>query len=366
MHFRRAADRLGIAQPPLSRAIRDLERQLGVRLLERTTRSVVLTPAGEGLLRDARIALDAVGAAAARARHAGLPEPRLRLALKADYDAGLLPRIIAAYERADVAIPVDLILGGRDEQAPALREGRADVALLPAPFDDRDLEFEPLLTEPRLVALAATDPLAARPDLYLADLAGRLLPDGSPADQADSRLADHPSRVPPGGPLVRGPAVGSPAVGSPGAGGFGVGGPGVVSGAGGYRPAAADTPSPASSVASVAAPAVLPAADRPRDLAQIFSLVELGRIVWFPPASLVRRHPRPDIAYRSVRDLAPSTLAVAWPRNSRSPAVAAMVRAAIDVAATVTATSTSGPPFAPASGGFASASATSASASASG
>ncbi|EFC85556.1 LysR family transcriptional regulator [Parafrankia sp. EUN1f] len=292
LHFRRAADRLGIAQPPLSRAIRDLERQLGVRLLERTTRSVVLTPAGEGLLRDARIALDAVGAAAARARHAGLPEPRLRLALKADYDAGLLPRIIAAYERADAAIPVDLILGGRDEQAPALREGRADVALLPAPFDDRDLEFEPLLTEPRLVALAATDPLAARPDLYLADLAGRLLPDGSPADQPDSRLAE-----------------------------------------------AADIPSPASSVAPAVAPAVLPAADRPRDLAQIFSLVELGRIVWFPPASLVRRHPRPDIAYRPVHDLAPSTLAMAWPRNSRSPAVAALVHAATTVAATATATS---------------------------
>nr|WP_311984679.1 LysR family transcriptional regulator [Parafrankia sp. CH37] len=346
LHFRRAADRLGIAQPPLSRAIRDLERQLGVRLLERTTRSVVLTPAGEGLLRDARIALDAVGAAAARARHAGLPEPRLRLALKADYDAGLLPRIIAAYERADAAIPVDLILGGRDEQAPTLREGRADVALLPAPFDDRDLEFEPLLTEPRLVALAATDPLAARPDLYLADLAGRLLPDGAPADQPDSRLADHPGRVPPGVPAVGGPRTGS--------------------GVGGYRLAPAGPPSPASPVASAVAPTVLPAADRPRDLAQIFSLVELGRIVWFPPASLVRRHPRPDIAYRPVRDLAPSTLAVAWPRNSRSPAVAAMVRAAIDVAATVTATSTSGPPFAPASAGIASASVTSASASAPG
>jgi DNA-binding transcriptional LysR family regulator len=71
LHFGRAAGRLGMAQPPLSRAIRDLERQLGVTLLERTTRQVRLTAAGEVLLRDARTALDAVTAAARRAREAG-------------------------------------------------------------------------------------------------------------------------------------------------------------------------------------------------------------------------------------------------------------------------------------------------------
>src|SRR6478672_2795533 len=87
LHFGRAAERLGMAQPPLSRAIRELERQLGVRLLERTTRQVALTAAGEVLLRDARTALDAVTAAAARARQAGQSTPGLRLALKADYDA---------------------------------------------------------------------------------------------------------------------------------------------------------------------------------------------------------------------------------------------------------------------------------------
>src|SRR3954453_16468079 len=84
-HFGRAAGRLGMAQPPLSRAIRELERQLGVQLLVRTTRQVTLTPAGAALLDDARVALDAVAAAERRARHAGQPVPALRLALKADY-----------------------------------------------------------------------------------------------------------------------------------------------------------------------------------------------------------------------------------------------------------------------------------------
>ncbi|MQY05874.1 LysR family transcriptional regulator [Actinomadura macrotermitis] len=271
LHFGLAAERLGMAQPPLSRAIRDLERQLGVRLLERTTRRVALTPAGEVLLRDARTALDAVAAAARRARRAGRPEPGLRLALKADYDGGLLPRILAAYRDEPAALPVRLLLGGRDEQLPALRDGRADVALLPAPFDGRGLDVEPLLTEPRLVALAAADPLAARPSLRLADLAGRVLPDGAPADQED-------------------------------------------------RPPAAPRPD----VAGVA--------PRRLDLAQIFNLVELGGLVWFPPASLVRRHPRPGVVYRTVADLAPLTLTLAWPRESRSPALAAFVRTATAIA----------------------------------
>ncbi|MEV0161154.1 LysR family transcriptional regulator [Nonomuraea fuscirosea] len=268
LHFGRAAERLGMAQPPLSRAIRAMERQLGVMLMERTTRRVTLTPAGETLLRDARTALDAVAAAARRARNAGRPEPVLRLALKADYDGGLLPQIIAAYQQEPAALPVRLVLGGRAEQEPALRDGRADLALLMRPFDDRDLDVEPLLTEPRLLAVAANDPLAAHTGLRVADLAGRVLPDGSPADREDS--------VPPRG----GPA-------------------------------------------------------RNLDLAQIFNLIELGDIVWFVPESLARLHPRPGVAYRSVGDLPPLEFALAWPQESRSPAVAAFVRTACAVAALV-------------------------------
>jgi len=269
LHFGRAAGRLGMAQPPLSRAIRELERQLGVALLERTTRQVRLTAAGEVLLLDARTALEAVATAARRARQAGSPSPRLRVALKADVDGGLLPQILDAYCADDAALPPELVLGGFDEQPQALRDGLADVGLLLCPFDDRGLDSEPLLTEPLLVALAAADPLAARTRLCLPDLAGRRLPGGSPASQG-----------PPAGPRR------------------------------------ADTPRPAS------------------NLAEIFSLVETGSVVFFAPASVARRYPRSGIAYRPVSDLPDSTLAVAWLQDARSPAVAAFVRAACTVAAT--------------------------------
>jgi DNA-binding transcriptional LysR family regulator len=268
LHFGRAAGRLGMAQPPLSRAIRDLERQLGVELLERTTRQVRLTAAGEVLLRDARTALEAVTAAARRARQAGRPSPRLRVALKADVDGGLLPQILDAYCADDAALPPELVLGGFGEQPQALRDGRADVGLLLCPFDDHGLDSEPLLTEPLLAALAAADPLAARTRLCLADLAGRRLPGGSPATHGR-----------PAGPRRVGQAQ------------------------------------PAS------------------NLAEIFSLVETGSVVFFAPASVARRYPRPGIAYRPVSDLPDSTLALAWPQDARSPAVAAFVRAACTVAA---------------------------------
>ena len=295
LHFGRAAGRLGMAQPPLSRAVRELERQLGVTLLERTTRQVKLTVAGEVLLRDARTVIEAVTAAARRARQAGSPSPRLRVALKADVDGGLLPQILDAYCAGDAALPPELVLGGFGEQAQALRDGRADVGILLYPFDDRGLDSEPLLTEPVLAALAAADPLAARTRLCLADLAGRRLPSGALA-----------SSGPPAGPGRPGPAAGRrPDL------------PGV-----GRRPDL-----PGENTPSSGAPRL------PSNLAEIFSLVETGSVVFFVPASVVRRYPRPGIAYRPVSDLPDATLAVAWLRDARSPAVAAFVRAACSVAA---------------------------------
>ncbi len=183
LNFARAAERLGIASPPLSRAIAQLETQLGVTLLERTTRSVALTPAGRVLLDEARPALEALDAAARRAQRAAGPRHRLVVALKADMDGGLLEDVMAAYEREQAAVPLEVALGGWREQAQMLRDGRADVALDATPADDApDLDAEPLLSEPRLVALAASDPLADgdRAPLRMDDLRAAFLPTAEP------------------------------------------------------------------------------------------------------------------------------------------------------------------------------------------
>jgi DNA-binding transcriptional LysR family regulator len=174
LHFGRAATRLGIAQPALSKAIRQLERKLGVTLFERTSRAVALTEAGRILTREAHVALAAVSAAAVRTQRAGSREPRLLLAMKAGGDAGLLPAILAAYEREPGALPAEVIFEA--DSARTLREGRADAALLYAPPDDlQGLDTETLLTEAPVAVLPASHPLAHRSSLHLADLAGENL-----------------------------------------------------------------------------------------------------------------------------------------------------------------------------------------------
>jgi DNA-binding transcriptional LysR family regulator len=174
LHFGRAATRLGIAQPALSKTIRQLERRLGVTLFERTSRAVALTEAGRVLTREARVALDAVSAAALRTRRAGIREPRLLLAMKASGDGGLLPAILAAYEREPEVLPVEVVFDA--DSARLLREGRADAALLYAPPDDlRGLDTEILLTEAPVAVLPTAHPLAQRSSLRMADLAGESL-----------------------------------------------------------------------------------------------------------------------------------------------------------------------------------------------
>ncbi len=170
LNFARAAERLGISPPPLSRAIRRLESEVGAVLFDRTTHSVALTPAGEVLLAEARFALEALEAAGRRARRAAAAEPKLALAMKADGDAGLLEAILARYASDPAALPVSVRLCAWQEQSRLLRQGEADVALAYEPYDRTGLDAEYLTSEPRVAALAARHPLAARAGLSLADL----------------------------------------------------------------------------------------------------------------------------------------------------------------------------------------------------
>lgn len=268
-NFTRAAERLGISQPPLSRTVRRLERRLGVPLLERTTRLVRLTPAGEVFLAGARQSLDVVAATCRRTRRAAATDPDLVVAVKAGGGGGLLSGVVDAYRASDPGLPgVRVVVSGWGEETRMLRAGRADVAVLRRPFDEVGVDSEPLVTERRVVIMHAGHPLAARGTLDLADLRGEPLPS---CPGTDGAAADYW-------------AGGDAATATPG-------------------PAVGDT-------------------------AQLMEVVALGQAVALVPESLARRYGQRGVVHRPVVGLSPSTVVVAWPETARSAATAAFVRAA--------------------------------------
>ncbi|MCD2190302.1 LysR family transcriptional regulator [Actinomycetospora soli] len=176
-HFGRAAERLGIAQPPLSRAIQQLERRVGARLLERTSREVRLTGPGAVLLAEGRAALDAVDAAERRTRRAAGSGPDLVLVAKAGASEELLAKVLDAYAAEPGAVEVDVQLCGPGQQERLLRDGRADVALLHRPFDSTaGFDTEDLASEGQSLFLPAGHPLSTHAQLRLADVADVPLP----------------------------------------------------------------------------------------------------------------------------------------------------------------------------------------------
>ncbi|MUN38655.1 LysR family transcriptional regulator [Actinomadura litoris] len=171
-HFGRAAERLHIAQPPLSLQIKKLEGEVGVTLLDRSTRRVALTPAGERFLGRARAILASVDDARAEAVRVAAGEVgRVSIGFIGTATYAMLP---ALARRLRAELPgVELDLKGEmltPDQADALREGRLDLAVVRTPLPGTELDVRPLRRERLIVALPEGHPLADGTDVDLRNL----------------------------------------------------------------------------------------------------------------------------------------------------------------------------------------------------
>jgi len=175
LHFGRAAERLFIHQPALSKQISALERELRVRLFERTKRHVSLTPAGAALLDDARQLLAQADGVVARAHLAGTGATGvLKVGFVAPTLYDLLPRALRAYGEVfpKVRFQVEELTGREGVESVLSR--RLDLAFIRLPVAPRSgLAFVEVAEEPVMVAMAQDDRLASCSELSLGDLSGQ-------------------------------------------------------------------------------------------------------------------------------------------------------------------------------------------------
>lgn len=267
-HFGQAARRLHLAQSAVSRQVQRLEAQLGVVLLDRTSRSVVLTDAGRTFLDDARPLLDAADAAHRRvAAHQQLTVGFL---------TGISPTpVLRCLREGGHAFDVAFTRLEWFDQGDALADGRADVVLGRLPIAGEGLGVEVLHTEPRMVLLPIRHRLADRETATVADLADEpmLSHDGPAARSWDAFWSLDPR---PDGSRVRwGPVV--------------------------------------------------------RSLEEKLEYVAAGTALTVIPASAATLYARSDVRAVTLVDAAPATVVVAWVADSRRlPAREAFIRAASD------------------------------------
>ncbi|WP_278912555.1 LysR family transcriptional regulator [Deinococcus wulumuqiensis] len=171
-HFGRAAERVFVVQQALSSSIRNLEEEVGVQLVTRTTRRVQLTPAGEEFLIGARATLAQAAQTVERARRAAQGEVgRLTIGFVSGLAFGGLPEIVRRFRELYPAVSVDLRELTAGEQEAALRGGQIDVGLLLLPVRDPALASRALWRQRLVAALPAAHPLAGQERLQIGDLA---------------------------------------------------------------------------------------------------------------------------------------------------------------------------------------------------
>jgi DNA-binding transcriptional LysR family regulator len=272
LNFTRAAERLNVVQQALSTAIAQLEALLGIKLFERTTRTVTLTGAGAAWLPYAREALAAADRAAEAAGDLAAGRAgRLRLGLAATFALDLTPLLLRAFAERFPLVELELEHFDFKNPAGGLHERRSDVALVRPPFNDHGLELVALGSEPRFAVIAADHPLADRTALEFAELAHEPWMDVAtdPLWRDFWRVAERRSEPPTVG------AVG-------------------------------------------------------RTYDELFEAARARRATGLVPESVARAQPWPHLVFVEVRDITPSTFAIAWRSDDHRPAVHNFVNLATD------------------------------------
>ncbi|MFF1442045.1 LysR substrate-binding domain-containing protein [Streptomyces sp. NPDC058295] len=181
LHFGRAAARLHMSQPPLSRAIKQLETEVGATLFDRSSSGVRLTPVGAVLLDEARALLDQAERVRARVA-AAAGAATITVGILGDSTDPRATRLARAYHRRHPRLEVRVRETDLTDPTCGLHAGLVDVALTRTPFDETGLAVHELRADPVGALLRADDPLARRDSLKLADLADRrwfVFPEGT-------------------------------------------------------------------------------------------------------------------------------------------------------------------------------------------
>jgi LysR family hydrogen peroxide-inducible transcriptional activator len=170
-HFSKAAEACFVSQPTLSTQIKKLEDELGVQLVERSPKNIMLTPAGEDVAERARLVLHDIEQIRVIARRSGNPADGVfRLGLFPTLAPYFLPHVVPSIRKRYPNLRLQLAEEKTEDILRMLRQGELDAALLALPIADDGLEMEILFEEPFVLALPGEHPLAGHPDVTLDDL----------------------------------------------------------------------------------------------------------------------------------------------------------------------------------------------------
>ncbi len=173
-NFTRAAERLHISQPAVSKMILELERQLDLNLIERGSQPLQLTDAGERLYQHARAIFDSEQTAEAElAALRGLAAGRLQLGASTTIATYLLPTIVGHFHEQYAGIRISMKSANTRRIADLLLDYQLDIALVEGPVEDPRLEMRPWHSDELVIIASPRHPLAGRTALQPADLAGQ-------------------------------------------------------------------------------------------------------------------------------------------------------------------------------------------------